>query len=118
MGVTVTTLEEGSGPSPQPGQTVIMGYTGWLKDTSQPDNKGTQFDSSYPRDEPGKEGFKTQIGVGRVIKGWDEGVPQMKLGGKARLDISSDYGYGPRGFPGAIPPNSDLIFDVHLLKIE
>ncbi|KAL7900371.1 hypothetical protein HDV63DRAFT_402701 [Trichoderma sp. SZMC 28014] len=115
MGVTVTTLEEGSGPSPQKGQTVVMGYTGWLKDTSQPENKGKQFDSSYTR---GPEGFTTKIGVGQVIKGWDEGVVQMKLGGKARLDISNDYGYGARGYPPVIPPSSDLIFDVHLIEIK
>ncbi|KAK1241233.1 hypothetical protein MKX08_001207 [Trichoderma sp. CBMAI-0020] len=115
MGVTVTTLEEGSGPNPQVGQTVIMGYTGWLKDTSQPENKGKQFDSSYGKN---TNTFSTKIGVGQVIKGWDEGVVQMKLGGKARLDISSDYAYGARGFPPVIPPSSDLIFDVHLVEIK
>ncbi|KAM0463200.1 hypothetical protein ACHAPV_003327 [Trichoderma viride] len=116
MGVEVFTLEEGSGPNPQPGQYVIMGYTGWLKDTSQPDNKGKQFDSSFKDGE--EKGFRTKIGVGQVIPGWDEGVVQMKLGGKARLDITSDYAYGARGFPPVIPPRSDLIFDVHLMKIE
>ncbi|KAH6608456.1 hypothetical protein Trco_001802 [Trichoderma cornu-damae] len=85
MGVEKTILEEGSGPTPQKGQTVVMGYTGWLKDTSKPDNKGNKFDSSYDRPE---QTFRTAIGVGAVIKGWDEAVPKMKLGEKALLDIT------------------------------
>ncbi|KAK4085070.1 uncharacterized protein Triagg1_60 [Trichoderma aggressivum f. europaeum] len=111
---TKTILEEGSGDQPKARDTVIMGYTGWLKDTSQPDNKGKKFDSSYDR--PG-EGFSTQIGVGQVIKGWDKGVVTMKLGEKARLDIPSHLAYGSRSIPGVIPANSDLIFDVHLKRI-
>ncbi|PNP46903.1 hypothetical protein TGAMA5MH_01856 [Trichoderma gamsii] len=106
MGVTVTTLEEGSGPYPLKGQTVVMGYTGWLKDTSQPENKGKKFDSSYDRQ---GQTFSTLIRKGQVIKGWDKGVPQIKLGGKARLDITSDYAYGPRSIGNIIPANSDLI---------
>jgi len=87
MGVQKTILEEGNGPSPQKGDQVTMEYTGWLK---TPDNgKGKQFDSTT-----GRGPFKTAIGVGRVIKGWDEGVVQMKLGEKARLDITSDFAYG------------------------
>ncbi|CAJ2513543.1 Uu.00g016620.m01.CDS01 [Anthostomella pinea] len=113
MAVTKTTTEEGNGPQAQPHQTVTIEYTGWLKDTSKPNNKGTQFDSSV-----GRGDFVTQIGVGQVIKGWDEGVTQMKVGEKATLDITSDYGYGPRGFTGHIPPNADLIFDVHLKKAQ
>ncbi|KAI0398530.1 fkbp-type peptidyl-prolyl cis-trans isomerase [Xylariaceae sp. FL0594] len=113
MGVTKTVHQEGSGPSPQAGQIVTIEYTGWLKDTSKPDNKGKQFDSSV-----GRGDFTTAIGVGRVIKGWDEGVVTMKVGEKATLDITSDYGYGARGFTGHIPPNADLIFDVHLKKIS
>ncbi|KAI6352747.1 FK506-binding protein 1B, variant 2 [Pyricularia grisea] len=112
MGVTKTTTQEGFGPSPQVGQTVIIEYTGFLKDTSKPDNKGDQFDSSV-----GRGDFSTPIGVQRVIKGWDEGVLTMKVGEKATLDITADYGYGARGFPGAIPPNSDLIFDVYLKNV-
>jgi FK506-binding protein 1 len=113
MAVEKTIITEGSGPSPTKGQTVTMEYTGWLKDTSKPDNKGSQFDSSV-----GRGDFVVKIGVGQVIKGWDEGVTQMKLNEKATLDITADYGYGARGFPGAIPPNSDLIFDVQLKKIQ
>ncbi|KAI3402189.1 hypothetical protein diail_118 [Diaporthe ilicicola] len=113
MGVNVQHKEEGTGAQPTPGQTVTIDYTGWVKDTSKPDNKGDQFDSSI-----GRGDFVTKIGVGQVIKGWDEGVVQMKVGGKATLDISSDYGYGARGFPGHIPANADLIFDVHLKGVQ
>lgn len=113
MGVTKTTHQEGSGAQPTPGQSVTIEYTGFLKDTSKPNNKGKQFDSSV-----GRGDFVTKIGVGQVIKGWDEGVTQMKVGEKATLDITADYGYGARGFPGHIPANSDLIFDVELKKIN
>ena len=87
MGVQKTILQEGEGPSPQKGDRVTMEYTGWLKTSSN--EKGKQFDSTT-----GRGPFQTPIGVGRVIKGWDEGVVQMKLGEKARLDISSDFAYG------------------------
>nr|Q4HZB8.2 RecName: Full=FK506-binding protein 1; Short=FKBP; AltName: Full=FkbA; AltName: Full=Peptidyl-prolyl cis-trans isomerase; Short=PPIase; AltName: Full=Rapamycin-binding protein [Fusarium graminearum PH-1] len=110
MGVEKTIITQGSGPSPQVGQKVTMEYTGWLQ--KEDGTKGDQFDTSV-----GRGDFVVNIGVGQVIKGWDEGVTQMKLGEKATLHISPDYGYGPRGFPGAIPPNSTLIFDVELKKI-
>ncbi|KAJ4413483.1 FK506-binding protein 1B [Gnomoniopsis sp. IMI 355080] len=84
MGVTKTTHQEGTGPQAQAGQTVTIEYTGFLKDTSKPDNKGKQFDSSV-----GRGDFVTKIGVGQVIKGWDEGVTQMKVGEKATLDITA-----------------------------
>ncbi|KAI1329737.1 FK506-binding protein 1B [Xylariaceae sp. FL0255] len=113
MGVTKTTHQAGTGAQPTAGQSVTIEYTGWLKDTSKPDNKGAQFDSSV-----GRGDFVTPIGVGRVIKGWDEGVVTMKVGEKATLDITSDYGYGSRGFTGVIPANADLIFDVHLKKVQ
>ena len=87
MGVQKTILQEGNGPSPKNGDRVTMEYTGWLKTASN--EKGKQFDSTQ-----GRGSFQTAIGVGRVIKGWDEGVVQMKLGEKARLDITSDYAYG------------------------
>ncbi|ETS83786.1 Peptidyl-prolyl cis-trans isomerase fkr-3 [Pestalotiopsis fici W106-1] len=113
MGVQKTVLKEGSGAQPQKGSTVTIEYTGWLKDTSKPDSKGNKFDSSV-----GRGDFVVQIGVGQVIRGWDEGVLTMKTGEKSTLDISSDFGYGARGFTGHIPPNSDLIFDVELKKVQ
>ncbi|CAG9980461.1 unnamed protein product [Clonostachys byssicola] len=113
MGVVKTIREPGTGAQPTKGQTVTIEYTGWLKDTTKEENKGEQFDSSV-----GRGDFVVPIGVGRVIRGWDEGVVQMKVGEKATLDISSDFGYGTRGFPGAIPANSDLIFDVELKKLD
>jgi FK506-binding protein 1 len=109
MGVEKTIIREGNGPSPTKGQKVSMEYTGWLQENGQ---KGKQFDSSV-----GRGDFDVTIGIGQVIKGWDEGVVQMKLGEKATLVITPDYGYGARGFPGAIPANSTLIFDVELKKI-
>ncbi|EAT88738.2 peptidylprolyl isomerase [Parastagonospora nodorum] len=113
MGVQKTVISEGSGASPQKGDTVTMEYTGWLRTPGQPEEKGKQFDSTT-----GRGSFQTPIGVGRVIKGWDEGVVTMKLGEKARLDITSDFAYGSQAFPGLIPPNSDLIFEVELKKIN
>ncbi|CRK14720.1 hypothetical protein BN1708_017307 [Verticillium longisporum] len=113
MGVNVITHQPGTGATPTKGQTVTIEYTGFLKDTSQPDNKGKKFDSSV-----GRGDFVVKIGVGQVIRGWDEGVTQMKVGEKATLDISSDFGYGARGFTGHIPPNADLIFDVELKKVQ
>ncbi|KAH7312440.1 rapamycin binding protein FKBP12 [Stachybotrys elegans] len=109
MGVTKHTITPGSGPIPVVGQKVTIEYTGWLKDPSAPDQKGKQFDSSV-----GRGDFNVKIGVGQVIKGWDEGVTQMQVGEKALLDITSDFGYGASGFPGHIPPNADLLFQVEL----
>ncbi|KAM7222763.1 hypothetical protein V8F06_001950 [Rhypophila decipiens] len=114
MGVVKTTTAGGHGARPEPGDEVTMEYTGWLKDPSQPGGKGDQFDSS---DDHGGE-FKTAIGVGRVIQGWDEAVLEMQEGERATLDITSDYAYGERGFRGHIPPNADLIFDVYLKRIK
>ncbi|KAJ4012751.1 FK506 binding protein proline rotamase rapamycin-binding protein [Fusarium irregulare] len=111
MGVTKTIITEGSGPSPAKGQKVTMEYTGWLANADG--SKGTKFDSSV-----GRGDFVVTIGVGQVIKGWDEGVVDMKLGEKATLNITPDYGYGAQGFPGHIPPNSTLIFDVQLKDIK
>ncbi|KIJ50400.1 hypothetical protein M422DRAFT_27388 [Sphaerobolus stellatus SS14] len=108
MGVTVETLVPGDGKTfPRTGDTVTIHYVGTLLD-------GTEFDSSRTRKEP----FKTKIGVGQVIKGWDEGVPQLSLGQKAILTATPDYAYGPRGFPPVIPPNATLKFEVELLKIN
>ncbi|KAH7013119.1 FKBP-type peptidyl-prolyl cis-trans isomerase [Ilyonectria destructans] len=113
MGVVKTTTKEGTGAYPKVGQTVAMQYTGYLKDPAT-GAKGKKFDSSLDR--PGN--FVTAIGVGQVIKGWDEGVPQMQVGEHATLDMTADYGYGARGAGGVIPPNADLIFDVVLVSIE
>ncbi|CZT00022.1 hypothetical protein WAI453_003389 [Rhynchosporium graminicola] len=113
MGVTKTITKEGDGAIPQKGDRVTIEYTGYLKDTSKPDNKGAKFDSSI-----GRGAFVTEIGIGRVIKGWDEGVTTMKVGEKATLDITSDFAYGDRGFPGSIPAKADLLFDVELQKIN
>ena len=96
-----------------PRNAVLMHYTGWLYDPSKPGGKGTQFDSSSGRATP----FGFIIGAGRVIKGWDQGVPGMKIKGKRTLIIPPSLGYGERGAGGVIPPNSTLIFDVELVAI-
>lgn len=109
-GLMYEVIQEGSGESPQTGQNVTVHYTGWLDDNGKP---GTKFDSSVDRGQP----FTFIIGIGQVIKGWDEGVLSMKVGEKRRLIIPSDLGYGTRGAGGVIPPNATLIFDVELLKV-
>jgi peptidylprolyl isomerase len=106
-GLKIYTVKKGEGKQPKKGDEVTIHYTGYLKD-------GTMFDSSVKRNRP----FKTEIGVGRVIQGWDEGVTQLKEGEKALLFIPSYMAYGERGAGGVIPPNSDLIFEVELLKVN
>lgn len=100
-------LKVGDGPEARPGQTVTVHYTGWL-------TNGKKFDSSVDRHEP----FKFSLGAGHVIKGWDEGVQEMKVGGKRQLRIPPQLGYGPRGAAGVIPPNATLIFDIELLGVK
>ncbi|MBS0184821.1 MAG: FKBP-type peptidyl-prolyl cis-trans isomerase [Proteobacteria bacterium] len=97
----------GTGPSPKPGQEVTVHYTGTLLN-------GQKFDSSVDRGQP----FNFQIGVGQVIRGWDEGVGSMKVGGKRRLIIPPELGYGTRGAGGVIPPNATLVFEVELLGVK
>jgi peptidylprolyl isomerase len=110
-GLQTTDTIEGTGVSPKTGQTCVMHYTGWLyKDGA----KGSKFDSSVDRGSP----FEFTIGVGQVIKGWDEGVATMKVGGKRTLIIPASIGYGARGAGGVIPPNATLIFDVELLGVK
>lgn len=97
--------------SPRAGQTVVVHYTGWLDDNGK---LGKKFDSSVDRGEP----FTFTVGIGQVIKGWDQGVMAMKEGEKCRLTIPSHLGYGTRGAGAVIPPNATLIFDVELLELK
>ena len=101
----------GTGEEAKSGNNVSVHYTGWLNEDG---SKGKKFDSSVDRGTP----FGFPLGAGRVIKGWDEGVAGMKIGGKRTLFIPSSLGYGARGAGGAIPPNADLIFDVELLGVK
>ena len=101
----------GTGPSPVTGQTCVMHYTGWLWVNEA---KGTKFDSSVDRGSP----FEFPIGRGRVIKGWDEGVSTMKVGGKRTLFIPPQIGYGDRGAGNVIPPGATLLFEVELLGVK
>ena len=103
--------EVGAGDSPKSGQTCVMHYTGWLWENGA---KGKKFDSSVDRGRP----FSFRLGVGQVIRGWDEGVASMNIGGKRTLLIPSELGYGARGAAGAIPPNATLIFEVELLEVR
>lgn len=101
----------GTGDEARPGKLVSVHYTGWL---NEKDQKGKKFDSSVDRGRP----FDFPLGAGRVIRGWDEGVAGMKVGGKRTLYIPAKLGYGAQGAGAAIPPNADLIFDVELLAIK
>ena len=100
-------LVVGTGDTATAGQKVTVHYTGWL-------TNGTKFDSSKDRRDP----FVFSLGRGQVIKGWDQGVQGMKVGGKRKLTIPPELGYGARGFPGAIPPSSTLVFEVELLGVK
>ncbi len=107
-------VKQGAGAEAVPGKTVSVHYTGWLYDSSKPDSHGAKFDSSRDRGTP----FSFALGAGRVIKGWDEGVAGMRVGGQRTLVIPARLGYGERGAGGVIPPNATLIFDVELLGVN
>lgn len=115
----ITTLQKqdvtpGTGAEATKGKMVRVHYTGWLYDTSAPDNRGRKFDSSKDRNEP----FEFNLGGGEVIQGWDEGVAGMKTGGTRVLTIPPAMGYGARGAGGVIPPNATLVFEVELLDVR
>lgn len=100
-------IKKGTGKLAQAGKKVSVHYTGWLTD-------GKEFDSSRDSGEP----IQFQLGIGQVIKGWDEGIAGMKVGGKRQLRIPPELGYGARGFGSAIPPNATLVFDVELMDVK
>lgn len=110
-GLQIEDTVAGTGATPKTGQICVMHYTGWLYQNGA---KGAKFDSSRDRGQP----FEFPIGTGRVIRGWDEGVASMKVGGKRTLIIPPDLGYGARGAGGVIPPNATLIFEVELLAVK
>ena len=105
-----TDLREGTGATATQGRTVMVSYTGWLYDPTRPESKGTQFDSSA--------NFSFQLGAGRVIQGWDQGVVGMKAGGQRRLIIPPNLAYGSQGAGSAIPPNATLVFDITLISVN
>ncbi len=106
--------KEGNGEVADIGHKVNVHYTGWLYDENAPEKKGRKFDSSYDRKQP----FSFMLGAGKVIKGWDQGVRGMKVGGERTLIIPASMAYGERGAGGIIPPNATLIFDVELIGSE
>ncbi len=110
-GLQIQDTTVGAGPKPKPGQICVMHYTGWLYENGA---KGKKFDSSLDRGEP----FEFKIAAGQVIRGWDEGVATMQVGGKRTLIIPANLGYGSRGAGGVIPPNATLIFEVELLAVK
>lgn len=110
-GLQYRDIKEGTGAEPKKGQTVVVHYTGWLWEDGK---KGDKFDSSVDRGQK----FDFQIGVGQVIKGWDEGVGTMKVGGKRELLIPAKLAYGSRGAGGVIPPNATLLFEVELFDVK
>ena len=114
VSVAITDLKEGSGPAVAAGQAAVVHYTGWLYDAAAPGHKGRKFDSSHDRNQP----FEFPLGAGRVIRGWDQGVQGMKVGGQRTLVIPAHLGYGPLGAGEAIPPNAPLLFEVELVGVN
>ena len=113
--VLVTDVVPGVGEEALPGKVVIVHYTGWLYDPVAKDHRGRQFDSSRDRGQP----LSFPLGAGRVIRGWEQGLPGMKVGGTRRLVIPPSLAYGARGAGnGVIPPHATLLFDVELLAVE
>jgi FKBP-type peptidyl-prolyl cis-trans isomerase len=110
---TQTDLREGTGKMAASGQTAIVNYTGWLYADDAPENKGQKFDSSI-----GRGPFEFRLGAGQVIRGWDQGVQGMKVGGQRRLILPPEFAYGARGAGSVIPPNATLVFDVELLDVK
>jgi FKBP-type peptidyl-prolyl cis-trans isomerase FkpA len=107
-------LKAGTGEGITAGKIAVVNYTGWLYDASAKDNKGKQFDSSLRQGQP----FRFPVGAGQVIKGWDQGVLDLKVGGSRRLIIPPELAYGDSGAGGVIPPGATLVFDIDLVAIE
>jgi FKBP-type peptidyl-prolyl cis-trans isomerase FkpA len=114
MQLQQTDVKQGTGAEATKGKAVIVHYTGWLYDPAAPGQKGAKFDSSRDRQAP----FGFVLGAGKVIRGWDEGVVGMKVGGQRTLVIPPDMAYGSRGAGGVIPPDATLIFDVELIEVK
>ena len=112
-GLQIDDTVPGTGAEARAGQSVTVHYTGWLHDPAAPQGRGKKFDSSKDRGEP----FEFELGAGMVIRGWDEGVQGMKVGGTRVLVIPPELGYGARGAGGVIPPNATLVFEVELLGV-
>ncbi len=110
----ISDVKVGTGAQATAGHTVSVHYTGWLYDAAAADHKGAKFDSSRDRGVP----FQFALGAGQVIKGWDQGVEGMKVGGSRTLVIPPELGYGASGAGGVIPPNATLVFDVELLGVN
>jgi FKBP-type peptidyl-prolyl cis-trans isomerase len=107
-------IKPGTGEAITAGKIAVVQYTGWLYEASAKDNKGKQFDSSRTSGRP----FRFPLGTGQVIKGWDQGVVGMKVGGSRRLIIPPDLAYGDSGAGGVIPPGATLVFDIDLIAVE
>lgn len=110
----ITDASVGTGAEATAGKTVTVHYTGWLYDAKAADRHGKKFDSSRDRNDP----FEFRLGAGQVIRGWDQGVAGMKVGGLRKLTIPHQLAYGDRGFPPVIPPRSTLVFEVELLSVD